>query len=68
MSAGTIGALIDAAIPLAGGVVCTLLAFRSIGKKPGEDARSDAWHRRFGAAMKVVGPALIVFAPVRGVG
>jgi hypothetical protein len=54
------GAIVDGAIPLLGGAYCTLLAFRVVGKKPGQDARYDDWHRRWGSKFRVLGPLLAV--------
>ena len=64
MQPETIGVLVDAAIPIAGGTYVTLLAHRKVGSKPGESPKMDAWHDRFGTAMKVVGPLCVVFALV----
>ncbi len=37
------GSVVDALIPFCGGVYCLLVGFRVLGKKPGEDAKFDAW-------------------------
>jgi hypothetical protein len=44
---------------LAGAWTC-LLAWRLVGKRPGESRRWDRWHSRFGKLLKVVGPILSV--------
>ncbi len=54
--------LIQAGIPLVAGVFGTLLGYRIVGKPPGIDPRYDAWHKRFGNYLKVVGPLLIVLS------
>ena len=59
-----IGALVDLAIPLAGGGYITLLAFRKVGPKPGEKAAMDKWHGKYGKYMKVLGPLTVGFAVV----
>jgi hypothetical protein len=40
--------LASAAIPLCGGVYATLLGFRLIGTKPGENIGVDDWHKQWG--------------------
>jgi hypothetical protein len=61
MSPKLIAALVDSGIPFCAGIYCTLLGYRIVGKKPGEDAKFDAWYARFGGFMKIGGPFLIVF-------
>ena len=66
MDSQTVGILFDAAIPIVAGTYLTLLAHRKVGAKPGENPKIDAWHARFGKAMKVIGPLCIVFAVAIG--
>jgi hypothetical protein len=61
MTPNMIAALVDGAIPLLGGIYCTLLGFRVVGKPPGASEEYDAWHRRFGTFFRVGGPFLILF-------
>jgi hypothetical protein len=56
------GSIVDALIPFCGGVYCLLVGFRVVGKKPGEDAKFDAWHAKFGTVLKVCGVVLFVVA------
>lgn len=53
--------LIDGVIPFVGGLYFSLLAFRVIGKKPGESAKWDEWHRRYGVLMRVLAPLSCLF-------
>jgi hypothetical protein len=52
---------VNAAIPFFGGAYVTLLGFRVIGKRPGESAKYDVWHERYGRLFKLGGLALIAF-------
>jgi hypothetical protein len=52
--------LIDKAIPFLGGLYCTLLGFRILGKKPGVSANYDAWYDRHAGKLRVLGPFLMV--------
>ena len=61
MDPDTIGALLDAAIPLAGGGYAALLGFRKIGRKPGADPKYDAWHAKYGNLLRKLGPAVMLF-------
>ena len=61
MSPEAIGELVNGAIPFLGGIYITLLGFRKVGKRPGEDLRYDEWHARFETTYKVLGPLLVVF-------
>ena len=65
MSPQLFGALVDCAIPFFGGFYATLLGYRKVGKRPGEDARYDAWHDRYGRLFRILGPFLVAFAVVR---
>jgi hypothetical protein len=70
MAPEMIGALVDAAIPFFGGTYVTLLAYRVLGKKPGESLRYDEWHAKHAGKLKVLGPLVAlfgVFLAVRGV-
>lgn len=56
------GAVIDGLITLAGGIFATLLGYRIIWKKKGENLSYDLWHeRRCGLLFKIGGPFLIAF-------
>jgi len=61
MQAETIGALVNGAIPILGGLYVTLLGFRVVGKKPGESLQYDEWHRKHGGKLKVLGPLVALF-------
>lgn len=61
MSSNAIARLIDAGIPIVGGVYVLLLATRVIGKRPGESAKTDEWHENYGTIMKVLGALTIGF-------
>ncbi len=54
-------ALYDGGIPFFGGIYATLLGFRVVGKPPGESAKYDEWHARFGKLFRVLGPFVILF-------
>lgn len=56
---------IDILISLAGGVYVTLLAFRVIGPAPEADLKTDAWHKKWGRSMKIIGPLLLIISLVR---
>ena len=54
-------ALVQASIPFLGGLYGTLLAYRVLGKRPGQDMRWDQWYQRFGRHFRYVGPLLMLF-------
>jgi hypothetical protein len=56
-----IAALVEGSIPFLCGLYVTLLAYRVLGKKPGQDPRWERWHQRFGTHMKYVGPLVMAF-------
>lgn len=56
-----IGLLVDAGIPLLGGVYATLLGFRVIGKPHGEAPEVDEWHARYGRHLMILGPMVTAF-------
>jgi hypothetical protein len=64
----SIGALVDGAGWLLGGVMCTLLGHRVLGKKPGESAALDHIQRRFGPLWKWGGPILMLAGTAKIVG
>ncbi len=51
-----VAVVIRGVVPVLLGLYMTLLAFRVIGRKPGEHMKWDEWHRRYGRLLKVVGP------------
>jgi hypothetical protein len=51
-------ALAEGAIPVFGGVYATLLGFRLVGKKSGQDVRYDERLRKYGGLLKILGPLL----------
>jgi hypothetical protein len=61
MSPHFIAALSKGAIPFLCGLYGTLLAYRILGKKPGQDVRRDQWQQRYGGALKYLGPLLMAF-------
>jgi hypothetical protein len=65
MTAETIGVLVDAGIPLLGGIYATLLGFRVIGKPKGEAPEVDAWHQRYASHLKILGPMVMIFGLVK---
>jgi hypothetical protein len=67
MSPELVGALGDAAISFCIGVFVALVGYRVVGKRPGEDARYDEWHRRWGWLFRIVGPLLMAVAVGRAV-
>jgi len=54
-------ALIDAAIPFFGGLLVSLYAFRVL-KLTGPEA--SRWMEKYGRAMRIVGPLVMLFAIV----
>jgi hypothetical protein len=59
MDPHTVATLVDAGIPFLGGLLVTLLAYRVVGKPPGQDPRWDAWHAKWAGLLKVLGPLLM---------
>ena len=57
----TVAALVNGAIPFLGGIYATLIAYRVLGKKPGQSPRYDEWHGKYAGMLKVLGPLMIVF-------
>lgn len=64
MDTRTIYTLVESGIMFLGGLYGTLLANRIVGRKAGEDAKFDAWHARWGRALRWIGPSLMVLAVV----
>jgi hypothetical protein len=56
-----VGSLVEGAIPFFGGIYATLLAYRVLGKKPGESPRYDEWHAKSARTLKVLGPLVALF-------
>ena len=70
LSPAAFGEYANALIMAFGGVYCTLLGHRVVGKKAGVSREHDEWHRRWGGPFKVLGPLLVVgglFLAVLGV-
>jgi hypothetical protein len=61
MDPHTVATLVDSGTPFLGGLLVTLLAYRVVGKPPGQDPRWDAWHAKWGVYWKVLGPLLMGF-------
>lgn len=61
MSPQILAALTTAAIPLLAGIYFTLVAYRILGKKPGQDFHYDQWHARYGNVLKIMAPGLVLF-------
>ncbi|MEA2592952.1 MAG: hypothetical protein QOD62_2783 [Actinomycetota bacterium] len=61
-----VGGMVDAAIPLLGGIYATLLGFRKIGKRPGESINCDLWHQRWDKTFRFFGPILVMFGVYLG--
>ena len=55
-------------IPLIGGIYGLLLAYGVLPQNPKDPERMELWRRKFGAAMKVLGPMLIVVGIVKLLG
>lgn len=58
-SAELFALVVDKAIAFLVFLYLTLLGFRVVGKKPGESARYDDWHNRYGRHMKWLGPVVM---------
>jgi hypothetical protein len=56
-----IAALVEGGIPFFGGVYATLLGYRLVGKKPGQDARFDERLVKYGRWLRILGPFLVLF-------
>jgi hypothetical protein len=56
-----VGALVEGAIPFFFGIYATLLAYRIVGKKPGESPRYDEYHAKHVGKLKVLGPLVALF-------
>jgi hypothetical protein len=56
-----VGALVNGAIPFLGGIYATLIAYRVLGKKPGQSLQYDEWHLKYGGMLKVLGPLVTLF-------
>ena len=60
-------ALANAFIGFLIGTFVTLIGFRIVGKRPGEDIKYDAWHQRWGRSFKVGGLAVIFFSALTAI-
>jgi hypothetical protein len=58
VDAATVAALVEAAIPLLGGLYATLMGFQVIGGRKG-DPKYEAWHARIGRHLKWLGPVVM---------
>lgn len=58
MDSRTVAALVEAAIPVLGGLYATLMGFRVVGARSG-DPKYEAWHARIGRHLKWLGPAVM---------
>ncbi len=64
-AAHVVAALVDCGIPIAAGTWITLTAYRKIGPAEGGDIERDAWHRKWGGAMRIIGPLLVAISLLR---
>jgi hypothetical protein len=60
------GELAEAAIPFLGGFYITLVGFRVLGKKPGENPRYDTHMKKWGRWLRIGGPVLMVLSVLFG--
>ena len=60
MSVHAVITLIEAAIPVGGGLYMTLPAHRIVGKKPGVSHAYDAHLRKWSGVLQICGPLTIV--------
>lgn len=51
MSPKEVAALVNGAIPFFGGIYATMLAYRFLGKQPGQSPQFDEWHRKYGGML-----------------
>jgi hypothetical protein len=58
MDAKTVAALVEAAIPLLGGLYAALLGFQVVGRRT-NDPKYDAWYAKWGRHLKWLGPAVM---------
>lgn len=61
MTSQALASVLEGAISLFGGLYCTLLGFRVLGKKPGQSRDRDQGYNRYGRLMKGLGPAVMIF-------
>ena len=61
MSAKLIAALIDGAIPLAGGLYMSLIGYDVVRLTRGDPQRLAAWMARWGTFMRLGGPLIAMF-------
>jgi hypothetical protein len=64
MSPHVIATLVEAVIPIGGGLYGTLLGLRVIGKKPGVDPNYDLRMNKVSGILQICGPLMIVFGIV----
>jgi hypothetical protein len=60
MNAHVVIALIEAAIPVGGGLYMTLLAHRIVSKRPGVSPDYDAKMNKWGGTLQICGPLTVV--------
>ncbi len=65
MSPNAIGQIGDAIIPLLGGIFATLLGFRKIGKKPGQDVSYDEKMKKLEKPLKILGSLVFFFGLIQ---
>ena len=60
MSAHVVITLIEAAVPVGGGLYMTLLAHRIVGKRPGVSPTYDSHMKKWSGVLQICGPLTIV--------
>lgn len=53
-----VGEFVNAAMMFTIGLSVTLVGYRVLGKKPGQNFQNDEWHRKYGKGFQVTGPLL----------
>jgi hypothetical protein len=61
MSPNLLASLVEASILIFGGLYAWLIGTRRIGKPFGFSPEYDAWHGRFGKALALLGPLIVMF-------
>ena len=52
---------LEGLIPIAGGIVIILFANGTLPKNPKNPEKLEAWRKKFGPAIKILGPVVIIF-------
>ncbi|MBI3999728.1 MAG: hypothetical protein HY351_03855 [Candidatus Omnitrophica bacterium] len=56
---------LEGLIPIAGGIVIMLFANGTFPKNQKNPAKLEAWRKKFGPAIKILGPVVILFGVVQ---